>query len=90
MFGISGEEFLVILLVAVIVTPSKHWPMVARTFARFVKYIRNVLGKIQDNIDSIESEIEKDIPIDKLSKKTMDDMMATFSSPIKPRKRAKK
>jgi Sec-independent protein translocase protein TatA len=90
MFGISGEEFLVILLVAIIVTPSKNWPTVARTFARFVKYVKNVLGKIQDNIDNIQTEIEKEVPLDQLSKKTMDDMMATFSSPVKPRKRAKK
>lgn len=90
MFGISGEEFLVILLIAVIIIPAKHWPAVARNFAKFIKYIKNLIDKIQDGIENLENKIEKEVPLDKLSKKTMDDMMATFSSPVKLRDRAKK
>jgi Sec-independent protein translocase protein TatA len=90
MFGISGAEFIVILLIAIAVVPAKCWPDVARFFGRAVRYIRDAAGKIQDGIDDMENEIAKDLPIDSLSQKTMDDMIGTFSTPAKPMARAKK
>jgi Sec-independent protein translocase protein TatA len=90
MFGISGAEFIVILMIAIAVIPAKQWPAVARFFGRAIRYMRDVAGKIQDGIDSMEDEIAKDLPIDNLSQKTMDDMIETFSTPAKPRTRKKK
>jgi Sec-independent protein translocase protein TatA len=85
MLGISGMEFLVIVIVAIAVVPAKSWPDVARAVGKTVRYIRNIMGKIQDGIDGLENEMAKDLPIDSLSQKTMDDMVETFSTPIKPR-----
>jgi Sec-independent protein translocase protein TatA len=90
MFGISGSEFLVILIIAIAVVPAKEWPAVARFFCKAVRYFRNVIGKIQDGIDEVENEITKDLPIDKLSQKTMDDMIETFSTPVKRKPKARR
>ena len=84
MLGISGWEFFVVLLIAIAIVPAKNWPDVARAFARFVRWARALIGKVQDGIDDIENEIAKDLPINKLSQKTMDDMIETFSTPILP------
>jgi Sec-independent protein translocase protein TatA len=83
MFGISGAELIVILIVAVAVIPANRWPSVARFFGRLVRNVRHIAGKIQDGIDEMENEIAKDLPIDSLSQKTMDDMIETFSTPAK-------
>jgi Sec-independent protein translocase protein TatA len=85
MFNISGMEFLVIVVVAIAVVPAKNWPDVARAFGKLVGYIRRVSGKIQDGINELESELSKDLPVDGLSQKTMDDMIETFSTPAKSR-----
>jgi Sec-independent protein translocase protein TatA len=85
MLGISGTEFLVILIVAIAVVPANRWPEVARWFGKLVRYVRNAVGKIQDGIDDLENEIAKDAPIDNLTRKTMDDMIETFATEIKPR-----
>ena len=90
MFGISGSEFLIILIVAALVIPASKWPDVARILARIINYIKIVIGKIQDNVDNIKEEIEKEIPIDKLSQKTMDDMLETFRTPVKKVKKLKR
>ena len=45
MFGISGPEFLVIVLVAVLVIPSRMWPDVARILARIVSTKHNKVKK---------------------------------------------
>jgi Sec-independent protein translocase protein TatA len=90
MFGISGMEFFVILIIAVAVIPAKDWPAVARFLGRAVRYVKNIIGKIQDGIDNVENEIAKDLPIDNLSQKTMNDMIGTFSTPTKPRIRTKR
>lgn len=84
MFGIGGMEFLVIVIVAIAVVPAKNWPDVARTVGKFVRWIRRAAWKIQDGIDGLENEIAKDLPIDNLSQKTMDDMMSAFGTPVKP------
>ena len=89
MLGVSGMEFLVILLVAVAVIPASRWPDVARFVGKIVRYIRREIGKIQDGIDELENEVMKDLPVDSLSQKTMDDMIETFSTPAKPRTRRK-
>jgi Sec-independent protein translocase protein TatA len=85
MFGISALEFLVILIVAVAVVPAKNWPDVARMIGRAVRWIREMSGRIQDGIGKLEDDIKKEIPIDNLSQKTMDDMAETFGAPAKPK-----
>ena len=82
MFGISGGEFLVVLVVIILVVPPRRLPDVAKFVGRAVRYIRGVISKIQDEVD----ELEREIPV---SQKDMDDMIETFSTPIKPRIRAK-
>jgi Sec-independent protein translocase protein TatA len=89
MLGISGMELLVILIVAIAVVPANRWPDVARWFGKIVRYIRNIIGKIQDGINDLENEIAKDAPIDNLTRKTMDDMIGTFATELKPRARKK-
>ena len=74
MFGISWTEFLVILLVAICVVPAKYWPDVARFFARCVKYIRNLIWKINDFSEEIQQRIELEKPIDDLISNATKDM----------------
>jgi Sec-independent protein translocase protein TatA len=82
MFGISLGEFLLILIVAVIVIPARYWPDVFRNAGRLVKTVREFIWKVQDKVDEFQTEISKYDPTDKLSGKTMQDMMATFAEPI--------
>ncbi|MDR1071668.1 MAG: twin-arginine translocase TatA/TatE family subunit [Rickettsiales bacterium] len=89
MLGVSGTEFLVILIVAIAVVPANRWPEVARWLGKLVRYARNVIGKVQDGINDLEDEIAKDAPIDNLTRKTMDDMIGTFATELKPRARKK-
>lgn len=92
MFGISWAEFLVVLLVAVLVIPARHWPDVARFLARVVKFVRGVVWRITDASEKIKEQIEREAPIDQLIKTTTDDILAEISEPINKvkRKSAKK
>ncbi len=83
MFGISGAEFLVVLLVAVLVIPARHWPDVAKFLARAVKFIRGVVWRITDASEKIKEQIEREAPIDDLIKTTTDDILSEISEPIK-------
>lgn len=83
MFGISWAEFLVVLLVAVLVIPARHWPDVAKFLARAVKFVRGVIWKITDASEKIKEQIERESPIDDLIKTTTDDILAEISEPIK-------
>lgn len=87
MFGISWTEFLVVLLVAVLVIPARHWPDVAKFLARAVKFIRNIIWKITNATEKIKDQIEREAPIDDLIKTTTDDILADFSRPIKKTRR---
>lgn len=90
MFGISGAEFLVIILVAIVVLPARMWPDVARWLARAVKFVRAIIWRITDASEQIKESIELEKPIDDLIKTTTDDMLAEFSTPIKKRRPASK
>ena len=90
MFGISGAEFLVIILVAIVVLPARMWPDVARWLARAVKFVRAIIWRITDASEQIKESIELEKPIDDLIKTTTDDMLAEFSTPIKNRRPAGK
>lgn len=83
MFGISWTEFLVVVLVAVLVIPTRHWPDVARFLARVVKFVRSVMWRISDATEKIKDQIERESPIDDLIKTTTDDILAEISQPIK-------
>ena len=89
MLGISGAEFLVILVIAVAVIPAKNWPEVARFLARAVKFIRDLIWKISDSADNIREQIDLEKPIDELSRQTMDDVMSAFSSPVAKQRKTK-
>ena len=88
MFGISWAEFLIIILVAVVAIPTRHWPDVARFLARAVKFVRNVVWKITDASEQIKDQIERECPIDEIINTTTDEMIAAVSSP-RPRTRKK-
>lgn len=90
MFGISGAEFLVIILVAIVVLPARMWPDVARWLARAVKFVRAIIWRITDASEQIKESIELEKPIDDLIKTTTDDMLAELSTPIKKRRPAGK
>ncbi|MDR1207206.1 MAG: hypothetical protein LBK26_02220 [Rickettsiales bacterium] len=89
MLGISGAEFLIILIVAAAVIPARNWPDVARAIARAVKTVREIIWKITDATEEIKERIERDAPIDKLTQKTMDDVMSAFVSPKAKQTRTK-
>lgn len=80
MFGISGPEFLVIVLVAILVVPSRMWPDVARFLARVVRFIRDLVWRITDASEKIKTQIDLERPIDELVKTTTDDILADFST----------
>ena len=83
MFGISGTEFLVILLVAICVVPAKYWPDVMRFFARVVKYIRDLIWKITDFSNEIQQRIDLEKPIDDLIQNATNDV---FVKDVKKKK----
>ena len=79
MFGISWAEFLVILLVAILVIPTRYWPDVARVLARVVKYIRAIVWRLTDASEKIKEQIELEKPIDDIMRRTSQEVMDTFS-----------
>ncbi|MBQ7185698.1 MAG: hypothetical protein IJR92_02735 [Alphaproteobacteria bacterium] len=79
MFGISWAEFLVILLVAILVIPTRYWPDVARVLARIVKYIRAIIWRLTDASEKIKEQIELEKPIDDIMRRTSQEVMDTFS-----------
>ncbi len=83
MFGISGAEFLVIILIATAVIPAKNWPVVFKALAKLINFIRHMAWKITDASEQVKDRIERELPIDKLSQETMDDVMHAFREPIK-------
>lgn len=83
MFGISGAELVVIILVAIVVLPARMWPDVARFIARVVKFVRAIVWRITDASEQIKDTIELQKPIDDLIRTTTDDVLAEISSPIK-------
>ena len=83
MLGISWAEFLVIILVAVAVIPSRKWPDVARFLARAVKVVRSFVWRITDVSEQIKHQIELEQPIDEIIRTTTDDMLDAVSQPRK-------
>ncbi|MCL1891755.1 MAG: hypothetical protein FWF97_00450 [Alphaproteobacteria bacterium] len=86
-------EFLVIAVVAMAVIPAKNWPEVFRALAKLVKVIRELIWKITDATEQIKDQVERELPIDEIVKKTTDDVMSAFATPAKskkPKKRVKK
>ena len=90
MFGISWAEFFVIIVVAVLVVPSRMWPDVARFLARAINAIRQIIWKITDVSENIKQQIDLEKPIDDLVRSTTDDMLNEFSSVLSVKKKNKK
>lgn len=90
MFGVSGAEFLVIVIVAILVVPVKYWPDVARFLARLVKYVRGILWKINDASEQITNQIDLEKPIDEIIHTTTRDMLDDFSVKLPKRAGRKK
>ena len=88
MFGISWAEFFVILLVAVLVIPTRYWPDVARALARLVKFIRSLIWKLTDAGEKIKEQIELEQPINDIMQTTTKEMLDAFSVK-KPRAKKK-
>lgn len=87
MFGIGGLELLVIIIIAAAMLPADKWPDAARAVARALKSIQHFIGKVQDGMDSMKREIEKDAPVDALTA----DIMESFREPLAAKRpRAKK
>ena len=87
MFGISWAEFFVILVVGVLVIPTRYWPDVAKALARLVKFVRELVWKITDASENIKNQIELEKPIDELIKTTTDEMLDSFSVVKKSKKK---
>ncbi len=89
MFGISWAEFFVIIVVAVLVVPSRMWPDVARFLARAINAIRQIIWKITDVSENIKQQIDLEKPIDELISRTTNDVLDTVSDvlPAKKKKR---
>ena len=79
MFGISGPEFFVIILVAILVVPSRLWPDMARFAAHVVRFVRNLVWRITDASEKIKTQIDLERPIDELIQTTTDDILSDFS-----------
>ena len=87
MFSISGPEFLVIILVAVLVVPGRQWPDVIRFVARVVRFVRDLIWKITDASEKIKTMIDLERPIDEIIKTTTDDILSDFSTKRKSSKK---
>ena len=92
MFGISWSEFFVIIVVAVLVIPSRLWPAVARFLARLVNVVRQIIWKITDASENLKQQIDLEKPIDELIHNTTNDVLDGFSTviPTKKKKTVKK
>jgi Sec-independent protein translocase protein TatA len=90
MFGISWAEFFVVIVVAVLVIPSRLWPDVARFLARLINVVRQIIWKITDASENIKQQIDLEKPIDDLVRSTTDDMLNEFSSVLSVKKKNKK
>ena len=92
MFGISWAEFFVIIVVAVLVIPSRLWPDVARFLARLVNVVRQIIWKITDASENLKQQIDLEKPIDELIRNTTNDVLDGFSTviPTKKKKTVKK
>ena len=90
MFGISWSEFFVIIVVAVLVIPSRLWPDVARFLARLINVVRQIIWKITDASENIKQQIDLEKPIDDLIHSTTNDVLDGFSTVIKQKKTIKK
>lgn len=88
MLGISWAEFLVIIFVAVLVIPTRHWPDVARFVARAIKYVRKIIWKITDASEQIRDQIDMQRPIDEMLRTTTDDVLNQISE-LRPKKAQK-
>ncbi len=86
MFGISWGEFFVVLLIAILVIPSRMWPDVARFLARVIKGVRQIIWRITDASENIKQQIDLEKPIDDIVRTTTDDVLNQFSS-VLPKKR---
>jgi len=58
MFGIDWEEFLVIIVVAVIVIGPKDMPMALRTVGRWIARVRRVSNHFKAGIETMIREAE--------------------------------
>ncbi|MFQ6730046.1 MAG: hypothetical protein ACLRFK_03310 [Alphaproteobacteria bacterium] len=87
MFGISWSEFFVIIVVAVLVIPSRLWPDVARFLARLVNVVRQFIWKITDASENLKQQIDLEKPIDELIQNTTNDVLDGFSTVISSRKK---
>lgn len=72
MFGISGGELLVILVVIMIVVGPSRLPEVTATVAKWVKRARVQLTKIRQNLDDEVGEDLRDIDLTKLDPRQYD------------------
>lgn len=92
MFGISWSEFFVIIVVAVLVIPSRLWPDVARFLARLINVVRQIIWKITDASENLKQQIDLEKPIDELIHNTTNDVLDGFSTviPTKKKKTVKK
>ena len=89
MFGISWSEFFIIILVAVLVIPSRMWPDVARFLARVVRAVRRIVWRITDVSENIKQQIDLEKPIDDLVRTTTNDMLNEFSTVLPKQKKTK-
>jgi Sec-independent protein translocase protein TatA len=85
MFGISFAEFLVIAVIAMVVIPAKNWPEVFRALAKMVRFVRQLIWKITDATETIKEQVERELPIDDIVKKTTDEITSAFVSPKRTR-----
>ncbi len=90
MFGISWAEFFVIILVAVLVIPARHWPDVARFLVRAVNFVRGVMWRITDASERLKEQIDLEQPIDEIIKTTTEDVLSGFSEPVRAIKKTRK
>jgi Sec-independent protein translocase protein TatA len=82
MFGISLAEFFVIAVVAMAVIPAKNWPDVFRALGRLVKFVRELVWKITDATEQIKDQVERELPMDEIMKKTTEDITGAFAEPF--------
>lgn len=90
MFGISWAEFFIIIIVAVLVVPSRMWPDVARFLAKVIKFVRQIIWKLTDATENIKQQIDLEKPIDDLISTTTNDVLDGFSSVLSTKKTKQK
>lgn len=86
MFGISGAEMLVIMVIVLLVFGPKELPAAMRTAGRALRTINRMRSDMRRQFESALREVEKETGADEMRKSIADAARDLQEQPIPPKK----